>query len=59
MIALERAPRHPAIRFASSLGLMPNGHPADIGGQLLGGVGRLTSAVGSVIGAVASVIVMN
>ncbi len=46
------------LAFASSLGLMPNGHPADIGGQLLGGVGRLTSAVGSVIGAVASVIAM-
>ena len=46
------------LAFASSLGLMPTGHPADIGGQLLGGVGRLTSAVGSVIGAVASVIAM-
>jgi len=46
------------LAFAASLGLMPTGHPADIGGQLLGGVGRLTSAVGSVIGAVASVIAM-
>ena len=31
---------------------------ADLGSQLLGGVGRLTSAVGSVIGGVASVIAM-
>src|SRR6476619_3920861 len=46
------------IAFVGSLGLMPKGQPADIGGQLLGGVGRLTSAVGSVIGAVASVIAM-
>jgi predicted PurR-regulated permease PerM len=44
--------------FASSLGLMPKGQPTDIGSQLLGGVGRLTSAVGSVIGGVASVIAM-
>jgi predicted PurR-regulated permease PerM len=46
------------IAFAASLGLMPRGQPADLGGQLLGGVGRLTSAVGSVIGGVASVIAM-
>src|SRR5215211_6706527 len=37
--------------FASSLGLVPNGEPANIGSQLLGSVGRLTSAVGSAIGA--------
>ena len=46
------------LAFASSLGMMPKGQPADIGGQLLGGVGRLTSAVGSVIGGIASVIAM-
>jgi predicted PurR-regulated permease PerM len=46
------------IAFAGSLSLMPKGQPADIGSQLLGGVGRLTSAVGSVIGGVASVIAM-
>lgn len=46
------------VAFAGSLGLMPKGQPADLGGQLLGGIGRLTSAVGSVIGAVASVIAM-
>ena len=46
------------LAFASSLGLMPRGEPTDIGSQLLGGVGRLTSAVGSVIGGIASVIAM-
>jgi len=46
------------LAFASSLGLMPKGQPADLGTQLLGGVGRLTSAVGSVVGGVASVIAM-
>jgi predicted PurR-regulated permease PerM len=44
--------------FVASLGLVPKGHAADIGSQLLGGVSHLTSAVGSVIGAVASVIAM-
>lgn len=46
------------IGFAGSLGLMPRGEPTDIGSQLLGGIGRLTSAVGTVIGGVASVIAM-
>ncbi|HEY7959146.1 MAG TPA: AI-2E family transporter [Sphingomicrobium sp.] len=46
------------LAFASSLGLMPKGQSTDIGSQLLGGVGRLTSAVGSVIGGVASAIAM-
>lgn len=46
------------IAFAESLGIMPKGEPTDLGSQLLGGIGRLTSAVGSVIGGVASVIVM-
>jgi predicted PurR-regulated permease PerM len=46
------------MNFAASLGLMPQNHSADLGSQLLGGVGRLTSAVGSVIGGVASVIAM-
>ena len=44
--------------FASSLGLVPKGPPANIGTQLLGSVGRLTSAVGSVIGGIASAIAM-
>jgi predicted PurR-regulated permease PerM len=44
--------------FAAALGLVPKGQTPDLGTQLLGGLNRLTSAVGSVIGAVASVIAM-
>src|SRR3982751_4942126 len=44
--------------FAASLGLVPREQAANLGGQLLGGIGRLTSAVGSAIGAVTSVIAM-
>ena len=44
--------------FVASLGLMPTGQPTNIGSQLLGSVGRLTTAVGSAIGAVASFIAM-
>jgi predicted PurR-regulated permease PerM len=44
--------------FAASLGLVPQGPPANLGSQLLGSVGRLTSAVGSAIGAVGSFIAM-
>ena len=43
--------------FASSLGFVA-GQPSDLRSQLLGGVGHLTSAVGTVIGGVASVIAM-
>src|SRR3954447_13459755 len=46
------------VTFAGTLGLVPQGQSMDLGSQLLGGVGRLTTAVGSVIGAVASVIAM-
>ncbi len=46
------------VAFAASLGLMPRGQSADLGSQLLGGINHLTSAVGTVIGAVASVIAM-
>jgi predicted PurR-regulated permease PerM len=46
------------IEFAESLGLVPKGPPQNLGSQLLGSVGRLTSAVGSAIGAVTSVIAM-
>jgi len=45
------------MNFAASLGLM-DGEPTNWRSQLLGGVGHLTSAVGSVIGGVASVIAM-
>jgi predicted PurR-regulated permease PerM len=44
--------------FVGSLGLLPAGQPSNIGTQLLGSVGRLTSAVGSAIGALTSVIAM-
>ena len=44
--------------FVASMGLMPPGQPTDLGSQLLGSVGRLTSAVGTAIGAVASFIAM-
>src|SRR5437868_13901857 len=46
------------IAFVASLGLMPRGPPQNFGAQLLGSVGRLTSAVGSVVGAVTSLILM-
>jgi predicted PurR-regulated permease PerM len=46
------------LAFVASLGLMPKGPPQNIGSQLLGSVGRLTSAVGSVVGAVTSLILM-
>ena len=46
------------LALAASLGLVPKGRSANLGAQLLGSVGRLTSAVGSAIGAVASVIAM-
>jgi predicted PurR-regulated permease PerM len=44
--------------FAASLGLLPRGQDGNLGTQLLGSVGRLTSAVGSAIGAVTSFIAM-
>ncbi len=46
------------LEFAASLGLIPEGQPANLGSQLLGSIGKLTSAVGSAIGAVTSVILM-
>ncbi len=46
------------IEFASSLGLVPKGPPGNLGTQLMGSVGRLTSALGTAIGAVTSFIAM-
>ncbi|MFL6752920.1 MAG: AI-2E family transporter [Sphingomicrobium sp.] len=46
------------MQFTASLGLMPQGQAGNLGSQLLGSVGRLTSAVGSALGAVASFIAM-
>lgn len=56
--AVVTAQFHKVIEFAASLGLLPQGQASNVGSQLLGSVGRLTSAVGSAIGAVTSVIVM-
>jgi predicted PurR-regulated permease PerM len=44
--------------FVGTLGLMPTGRPANLGTELLGSVGRLTSAVGSVLGGIASAVAM-
>jgi predicted PurR-regulated permease PerM len=47
------------MEFAGSLGLVaPADMSGNLGSQLLGGVGRLTSAVGTAIGAITSVIAM-
>jgi predicted PurR-regulated permease PerM len=46
------------LSFVESLGLVPQGETSNLGTQLLGSVGRLTSAVGTAIGAVASFIAM-
>jgi predicted PurR-regulated permease PerM len=43
---------------ATDLGLLPEGGRATIGSQLLGSVGRLTSAVGSAIGAFTSMLLI-
>jgi len=46
------------MNFVARLGLVPQGPPGTIGSQLLGSVGKLTSALGTAIGAVASFIAM-
>jgi len=47
------------MEFAASLGLVPEtGSLASVGQQLMGSVGRLTSAVGTALGAFASMLVM-
>ena len=46
------------VEFAANLGLLPEGQAGNMASQLLGSVGRLTSAVGSAIGAVTSMILM-
>src|SRR5687767_6306333 len=46
------------LSFAASLGLLPETAAQNVGSQLLGSVGRLTSALGSAIGAVTSGILM-
>lgn len=49
---------HRLLQFAASLGLVPRGQVANMSSDLLGGIGKLTSAVGSVIDAAAGVIAM-
>ena len=44
--------------FAAEMGLMPEGRATNLGSELLGSVGRLTSAVGSVLGGITSAIAM-
>jgi len=44
--------------FAGSLGLVPHEQASNLGSQLLGGIGRLTSAVGTAIGALTSMVAM-
>jgi predicted PurR-regulated permease PerM len=46
------------MEFAADIGLMPAGRPANLGSEILGSVGRVTSAVGTAIGAVGSMILM-
>lgn len=49
---------HRLLEFAASLGLVPQGQVESVSSNLLGSIGKLTSAVGSVIGALASIIAM-
>jgi predicted PurR-regulated permease PerM len=49
---------HRLMEFAASLGLLSRNQAGPLGTQLLGSVGRLTSAVGSAIGAITSVVAM-
>ena len=46
------------MELASSLGLIPEGGTASLGSQLLGSVGRLTSWIGSAIGAFTSMLLI-
>ena len=46
------------MEFAAEMGLMPSGRATNLGTELLGSIGRLTSAVGSVLGGITSAIAM-
>jgi len=46
------------MEIGASIGLLPKGGTTSVGSQLLGSVGRLTSAIGTALGAVTSVILM-
>ncbi|MEO7634124.1 MAG: AI-2E family transporter [Sphingomicrobium sp.] len=49
---------HRLMALVGSLGLLPEGQASNLGSELLGSVGRLTSAVGSAIGALTSIVAM-
>lgn len=49
---------HRLVRTVEELGLVPRGQQTDLTGQVMGSVGRLTSAVGSAIGAITGIIMM-
>ena len=44
--------------LAANLGLLPRGDVTSVGAQLLGSIGRLTSAVGTALGVLTSIILM-
>ena len=46
------------LAVAENLGLLPKGGPVDFSTQVMGGVGRLTSAVGTALGALTSMIMI-
>jgi predicted PurR-regulated permease PerM len=46
------------VGMVEELGLVPRGQPTDLTGELMGSVGRLTTAVGSAIGAITGIIMM-
>lgn len=46
------------MKLADRMGFIPKGQATDLGSQILGSIGRLTSAVGSAIGAITSLIMM-
>ncbi|MEO7813939.1 MAG: AI-2E family transporter [Sphingomicrobium sp.] len=46
------------LAIAENLGLLPKGGPTDLSTQVMGGVGRLTSAVGSALGAITSMVMI-
>ncbi len=46
------------VRSVEEMGLLPRGQPTDFGTQILGSVGRLTTAVGSAIGALTGIVMM-
>jgi predicted PurR-regulated permease PerM len=49
---------HRVMEFAGSMGLMPKGQTSNLGTELMGSIGRLTSALGSAIGALTSIVAM-